>query len=258
MIIKTLVIEDEPRARKNLISLLEENFPNIKVIGETGSVIDTIAWLKENEADAVFMDVELSDGNCFDIFRHIEVKGQIVMTTAYDNYAVKAFEVNSVDYLLKPIEIEDLRRAVGRIEKNLSMVNTPIESIDFKKVMEAFKPSGGLYKDRFIIRINDRIVPVNVRDIAYIYSEAKNSYIVTSDDTSYVLDESLDTVETTLDPNRFFRISRSCIIAEESIESISKLLGGRLRISLKKGISCSTEMTVSRARVPLFMSWLEK
>ena len=108
MTIKTLVIEDEPRARKNLIALLEENFPDIKIIGETGSVRETLAWMKENEADAIFMDVELSDGNCFDIFRHTDVKGQVVMTTAYDNYAVKAFEVNSVDYLLKPIEIEDL------------------------------------------------------------------------------------------------------------------------------------------------------
>jgi len=267
MDIKALVIEDEPRARKNMVSLLERTFPELKVIGETASVRDSVAWLADHEPDVIFMDVELSDGNCFDIFRKVDIKAQVVMTTAYDTYAVRAFEVNSVDYLLKPVSEEDLRRAMARVEKNLSAA---APAMDFQKVMEVFQgllpvnedPAGEVgqaaRKDRFIIRLNDRIVPVNVRDIAYFYSEAKNTYLVTNDGTSYVIDESLDAIEGNLDPERFFRISRGCIIAEDSIDSISKLLGGRLRIYLRKGIEARGDITVSRARALDFLSWLEK
>ncbi len=253
MNIKALIIEDEPRARKNMVTLLERTFPEVEVIGETGSVRDSIAWLSCNEPDVVFMDVELSDGNCFDIFRKVDVKAQVVMTTAYDTYAVRAFEVNSVDYLLKPVSESDLRRAMDRVKKNMY---TAKPAMDFQKVMDAFGKT--TRKDRLIIRLNDRIVPVNVSDIAYFYSEAKNTYLITGNGISYVIDESLDAIEGSLDPEQFFRISRGCIIAGKSIDSISKLLGGRLRIYLREGIEARGDITVSRGRALDFLSWLEK
>lgn len=266
--IRTFIIEDEPRACRNLIRLLEENFPEMETVGTAGSVRDSVQWLREHEADVIFMDVELSDGNCFDIFAETEVKPLVVMTTAYDSYAVRAFEVNSVDYLLKPFSVTELRRAVSRVEEKLRMER---ETVDFSKVLEAFQalkgPSGelprpdtagGPRREKFIIRLNDRIVPVAARDIAYFYSEAKNTFIVTRANVSYVLDDSLDAVEDQLDPARFFRISRSCIIAADTIDSVSKLLGGRLRISPVRGVESFTDLTVSRARVVAFLDWLEK
>ena len=230
---KALIVEDEPRAQRALENLLKANFPDVEVIGRTASVKETVDWLAGNRPDVIFMDVELADGTCFDIFAQTPVDAQVVMTTAYDNYAVKAFEVNSVDYLLKPVDVEELKRAVSRVEKRLGAGGP---RIDF---------------------LNDRIVPVSVRDIAYFYSEAKSTFIVTRDGKNYVLDDSLDAIEAGLDPKAFFRISRGAIIAENVIDSASKLLGGRLRLTLANGIPSATDLTVSRARADAFLAWLE-
>ena len=243
---RALIIEDEPRAQKNMISLLESNFPQVEVMGVASSVKSTLQWLEEHKdglPDVVFMDVELADGNCFDIFAKTDLRVPVIMTTAYDSYAVKAFEVNALDYLLKPVEVEDLRRALSRVKAG--EVAPPPVAVSAPK-------------EKFLIRLNDRIVPVHTRDIAYFYSEAKNSYIVTRENRKYVLDDSLDAIEQSIPRDGFFRISRSCIIAESVIESVSKLLGGRLRISLVHGLDNNTDLTVSRARVDSFMSWLEK
>jgi len=246
---KALIVEDEPRAGRALESLLHTHFPQIDVIGMTASVKETLDWLAGNKADVIFMDVELADGNCFDIFDAVKVDARVVMTTAYDNYAVRAFEVNSVDYLLKPVEVEDLARAVSRVERQLA-AGAP--QTDFAGMRESIRP-----REKFLIRLNDRIVPVSVRDVAYFYSEAKNSYIVTQGGMSYVLDDSLDAVEAGLDPKTFFRISRGAIVAENVIESASKLLGGRLRLTLRRGIPAQTDLTVSRSRADAFLAWLE-
>ena len=262
---KALIVEDEPRARRVLENILRTHFPEVDIVGIAASVKETVAWLAENRTDVIFMDVELSDGNCFDIFAAAKVDAQVVMITAYDNYAVKAFEVNSVDYLLKPVEVDELRRALERVKERLGKSG----GIDIKQVLEAFQrmqggeeetvtvPVAGRRREKFLIRLNDRIVPVSVRDIAYFYSEAKNSYIVTRDGKTYVMDDSLDAIESGLDPKAFFRISRGAIIAENVIDSASKLLGGRLRLTLMHGIPTATDLTVSRARADAFLEWLE-
>ena len=246
---KALIVEDEPRAQRALENLLKANFPEVEVVGRTASVKETVDWLAGNRPDVIFMDVELADGTCFDIFAQTSVDAQVVMTTAYDNYAVKAFEVNSVDYLLKPVDIEELKRAVSRVTLRMAAGGP---RIDFDAVRDAFRP-----REKFLIRLNDRIVPVNVRDIAYFYSEAKSTFIVTRDGKTFVLDDSLDAIETGLDPKAFFRISRGAIIAENVIDSASKLLGGRLRLTLAPGIPAATDLTVSRARADAFLEWLE-
>ena len=246
---KALIVEDEPRARRVLENLLRTHFPEVEIVGLSSSVKETVAWLAENRTDVIFMDVELSDGNCFDIFAAAKVDAQVVMITAYDNYAVKAFEVNSVDYLLKPVDIEELKRAVSRVAQRMAAGGP---RIDFDAVRDAFRP-----REKFLIRLNDRIVPVSVRDIAYFYSEAKSTFIVTRDGKNYVLDDSLDAIESGLDPKAFFRISRGAIIAENVIDSASKLLGGRLRLTLAPGIPAATDLTVSRARADAFLEWLE-
>ena len=247
---KALIIEDELRAREHMIHLLSANFPSVEVVGAVGSVKDSLAWLSSHEApDVIFMDVELSDGSSFDIFTHRDVPAPVVMTTAYDQYAVQAFEVNAVDYLLKPINLPDLQRAVNRVAAGEAV--KPSNETVRKIIREA-------RKEKFLIRLNDRIVPVRTADIAYFYSEDKNSYIVTLAGSSYVMDESLDALAGNLDPEAFFRISRSCIISEQVIDSISKLMGGRLRITLRRNIPSNTDFTVSRARVDDFLAWLER
>ena len=249
MDIKVLIIEDEPIARQNLKGMLNSLFPEITVVGETGSVKDSVDFLKQHNGDnplapdLIFMDVELSDGNSFDIFKQVNVTSHVIMTTAYSEYAIKAFEAEALDYLLKPLDPESMKRAVGRAKERIS-VGEPARVIT--------------PRERFLIRLNDQIVPVEVRDIAYFYSEAKNSYLITFSGKSFVLDDSLDALESHIDPNLFFRISRSCIINEQAIESMAKLIGGRFRIVPKKGIEISTDLTVSRARSDAFIAWMER
>ena len=249
---KALIVEDEIMAQKSLTRALSQNFPDIEVVGYTTSVKGTVAWLKEpgNFADIIFMDVELSDGICFEIFRQVEVKAKIIMTTAYDSYALKAFEAGSVDYLLKPIESSELKRAVARCRMSGGTID--VETL----ALAMGAPGKKNYKERYLVRLNDRIVPLQTANIAYIYSEDKNNYLVTFDGQKYIIDSSLDVISEELDPDYFFRISRGCIVSMKAIGTIVKQMGGRLRIMATP--EPSFEMTVSRSRVDDFLVWLEK
>ena len=249
---KALIVEDELMAQKSLTRALSQNFPDIEVVGYTTSVKGTVAWLKdpENIADIIFMDVELSDGICFEIFRQVEVKAKIIMTTAYDSYAIKAFEAGSVDYLLKPIDSSELKRAVARCRMSGGTID--VEAL----ALAMGVPGKKNYKERYLVRLNDRIVPLQTSNIAYIYSEDKNNYLVTFDGQKYIIDSSLDVISEELDPDYFFRISRGCIVSMKAIGTIVKQMGGRLRIMATP--EPSFEMTVSRSRVDDFLKWLER
>lgn len=250
---KVLIVEDEIMAQKSLTRVLAQNFSDMDIVGYTDSVKSTVNWLNTpgNSADVIFMDVELSDGVCFEIFRQTEVKAKVIMTTAYDSYALKAFEAGSVDYILKPVDATALKRAVARCR--MSGGNLDVEAL--MKAIGNNAPKKE-YKERYIIKFNDRIIPLETSNIAYIYSEEKNNYLVTFEDKRYIIDSSLDTVTEDLNPEFFFRISRSCIISMKAIGSIVKQAGGRLRISARP--EPGFEMTVSRSRVDDFLTWLEK
>lgn len=249
MTLNVLIVEDEPMAMANLSRMLGTYFPELKIIGSTGSIKDTVAWLKEHPdaADIIFMDVELSDGNCFEIFRQAGIKAKVIMTTAYDSYAIKAFEVNSIDYLLKPVDKDALKRAVDRCISSA-------EKTGIEKITRILRHETE-YRQRLIVRMNDKILPVKVSDIAYIYSEEKNTVLVNFNGTRYIIDSSLDILSEELDPSQFFRISRSCILNMQAIESLVKHFGGRLKVVAHP--SPDFDMTVSRSRVEEFMQWLE-
>ena len=251
---KVLIVEDEIMAQKSLTRVLTQNFPDMEIIGSTTSVRGTVEWLKTpgNTADVIFMDVELSDGECFEIFRQTEIKAKVIMTTAYDSYAIKAFEAGSIDYLLKPIDLMALKRAVARCRMSGGLIDA---NALLKTVGDAYAMKKE-YKERYIVRFNDRIVPLLISNIAYVYSEDKTNYLVTFDDQHYIVDSSLDVISEELSPEGFFRISRSCIVSMKAISSIIKQQGGRLRIIAKP--EPSFEMTVSRSRVDDFLTWLER
>ena len=179
------------------------------------------------------------------------MKAKVIMTTAYDSYALKAFEAGSVDYLLKPIEPAALKRAVARCRMSGGYLDA--EAL-MKAIGDRFAPQKE-YKERYIIRFNDRIIPLLTSNIAYVYSEEKNNYLVTFDEHKYIIDSSLDVISEELNPESFFRISRGCIISNKAIASIIKQ-NGRLRIMASP--EPSFEMTVSRSRVDDFLEWLEK
>ena len=250
---KVFIVEDEIMAQKSLTRILMQNFPEMDIVGYADSIQSSVSWLKNpaNSADVIFMDVELADGVCFEIFRQVDIKAKVIMTTAYDSYALKAFEAGSIDYLLKPVDAAPLKRAVARCKAN--------GGVDIEALMKALGGVGAPrkeYKERYIIRINDRIVPLETSNIAYIYSEDKNNYLVSSDGHKYIIDSSLDVVADELNPEQFFRISRSCIVSMKAITSITKQAGGRLRLTAVP--DADFEMTVSRSRVDDFLRWLER
>lgn len=255
--IKVLIVEDEIPAQINLKKLIDKCCPNSRIIMTLTSVRSTIKWLEENpdEADVIFMDVELSDGICFEIFERINIQSHVIITTAYDNYAINAFKINSVDYLLKPIIEEDLSRAWERCVERIETKNSPNIEALLDIVSRASAQSDKEYKKRFIVKMGDKISIIPVDDIAYCYSEDKSTYAVSRMGGRRLLDYSLDTVQEMLDPKLFFRISRSYIVSINSIENISKHLGTRLKLQLNP--KTDDEVVVSRSRTPDFLEWLD-
>lgn len=256
--INILIIEDEIPAQITLKKLIERCCADSQVVATLTSVKSTIKWLEENPdmADIIFMDVELSDGICFAIFEHINPSAQVIITTAYDNYALNAFKINSVDYLLKPIIDEELRRAWQRSLERLNKRQMPNLEQIMDMVSKVGESKDKEYKKRFTVKAGEKIVIIPVDEIAYCYSEDKSTYAVNKNGNRRLLDYSLDTVQEMLNPHLFFRISRSYIVSINAIENISKHLGTRLRLQLSP--HTDDEVVVSRSRTSDFMEWLDK
>lgn len=255
--IKVLIVEDEIPAQLTLRRLIERYCPDSHIVEMLTSVKTTIKWLEENPegADVIFMDVELSDGVCFDIFDKIDITANVIITTAYDNYAINAFKRDTRDYLLKPIDEKELSRAWERCRERIEAKNAHnIEALlDMVRQKSASDKS---FKKRFIVKAGDKIVIIPVEEIAYCYSEDKSTYAVNRNGTHRLLDYSLDTVQEMLDPTLFFRISRSCIVSISAIDSISKHLGTRLKLQLNP--RSEEDVIVSRSRTSDFLEWLDK
>lgn len=248
---KVFIIEDEIPARINLERALRFNFEDIEIVGYSDSIAGSVRWLgdRNNKADIVFMDVELADGQCFEIFKKVRELPKVIMTTAYDNYAIKAFKVNSVDYLLKPVDYTELVNAVNKCRRPSAEEPAP----DILRVeQELLRPRN--YKNRFAVKRGTRIIIVSVKDIAYLSSEDKTTWLATRDGARYIIDQSLDQLSSLLDPREFFRPTRACIVSIDSIRSVAKHLNGRLKIILEP--SPDGEIFVSRQRIPNFMRWL--
>ncbi|MBQ8021538.1 MAG: response regulator transcription factor [Bacteroidales bacterium] len=253
---KALIVEDEKLAQQTLRRALERDFPDLEVVAVTESVKGTLAWLRTpgNTPDLSFMDVELQDGSCFEIFKQEPVVAKVIMTTAYDKYAVKAFEAGSIDYLLKPFDKDSLQRAVSRARVSSENVDINTLVAAMRQFAESRTEGKKDYRRRFIVRFGQKIIPVETSDIAYFYVEGKSKYIVKNDGTRYWLDQQMESVLDELDPDMFFRISRNYIISSSAIEGIERIYGGRLKILMTP--APETEMIVARSRVSDFMAWL--
>lgn len=251
-----LIVEDEIPAQTNLRRLIEKHFDDLCIIGTQSSVVGAVAWLRDpaNRPDIIFMDVQLSDGMCFDIFAQTPVRAKVVITTAYDNYALRAFRINSVDYLLKPIAPDELQAAVERCRKALAS-EQPAPTPDADMLREILGHAGRDYKKRFAVRLGDKITVVNTDQVAYFYAEDKYTYLVTVEGRKLILDASLDAVSEQVDPRQFFRLSRNCTVSIGAIAGISKHLSNRLKVAIEP--KPDFEVFVSRSRTADFMNWLE-
>lgn len=250
---KAVIIEDEKIAAdllKNLICQLDEN---IEVVTILQTVEDSVEWLNINQhPDILFVDIHLADGSSFSIFEKTEVKCPIVFTTAYDEYALKAFEVNSIDYLLKPINKDDLQRALNKY-KNLKGER---QEVDYKTLISRFlTETGNLnnYKEHFLVPERDKLVPLAAKDIAYVYIDLKLIKAVTYSGKVYYLNQNLDEMMNQLNPKMFFRANRQYIVSHEAIKDISIWFGNK--ISLNLTIPTEEKIIVSKARVAEFKNW---
>ena len=249
-----LIIEDELVAQQALVRTLTSNFEDIKICGVLDSVDKSVNWLNNCEIypDLIFMDVELSDGKCFDIFDRIKINCPVTIVTAYNNYAVKAFEVNSIDYLLKPASVADIARALERCR---SRKMRDIDTRGLEALKSALLSDNKRYKQRYLLRYNDKIVMIETSNIAYFYSEEGCTYLMTLSGEKYLMDISLDTISKELNPAIFFRISRSCIVADKAVGNVAKRLGNRIKLTLKP--ASDIDSFVSRSKTADFLAWLE-
>lgn len=250
---KAVIIEDEKIAAellKNLICQLDEN---IEVVTVLQTVEDSVEWLNSNQhPDILFVDIHLADGSSFSIFEKTEVKCPIVFTTAYDEYALKAFEVNSIDYLLKPINKDDLQRALNKY-KNLKGEK---HEVDYKTLISRFLTEAenvNNYKEHFLVPERDKLVPLAAKDIAYVYIDLKLIKAVTFSGKVYYLNQNLDEMMSQLNPKMFFRANRQYIVSHEAIKDVSIWFGNK--ISLNLTAPTEEKIIVSKARVSEFKNW---
>ena len=229
---RILIVEDETSSYQNLLSILKEVAPEIEVVGNTESVAETVNWLSTNALpDLIFMDIHLSDDSAFAIFSQIEVNVPIVFTTAYDQYALDAFKVNSIDYLLKPIKAKDVRRAIDK-----------------------FLASEMRWTKRLLVSYRDALVPVNVDDISYVYSTDKNTMVCLNSGEQLNCNKSLESVFSNLNPERFFRANKQFIVNRDSVKKIAVWFDSRLLLTLNT--TTPERLFISKNRAAEFKQWM--
>lgn len=248
---KALIIEDEALAAERLELMLAEVDPGIKVLAKLGSVTDSVKWLMQNQADVIFLDIQLSDGISFSIFEQVAVSTPIIFTTAYDLYAIKAFQVNSISYLLKPIRKTELAESLLKL-RNLKSAF----SIDFDALLAQLQGRQPDFKKRFLIQIGEKIKKVEVADIAYFYVLDKGCYIRTFQGNNYPVEYTLDKLEAVLDPSVFFRINRKYLVNMAAISNMVAYSRGRVKLDLSPKADDEFDTIVSIDRSSDFKKWL--
>ncbi len=256
-----LIIEDEELAVKKLRKTLQSVDATAEVVGIADSIRSSVSWLENNPApDLILMDIELADGQSFEIFEKTEVKSTDIFTTSYDEYALKAFKVNSVDYLLKPVQKEDLQAALDKFRNLKNIYGGQTESaplnVDslFKELQQKLQPKE--FRKRFLVKHAQKLVSVEVEEIAYFYSDGRLNFFKTYDNKKFVVDYTMDELEVMLDPEKYFRISRSFYVSVNSIDQIHDYFGNRLMLNLKPAVD--KESIVSREKVTDFKKWMGK
>lgn len=249
---KILILEDEKLNSERIKRLILKIRPNAEIVGVLASVKTTVSWLSENQSpDLIMMDVQLADGMSFEIFNLAEVNCPIIFTTAYDEYAVKAFKYNSIDYLLKPIEKDELEAAIVKFENSLQTSSNPQPKIE--ELLAYMQPKE--YRNRFLIPYRDGYRKINVEDIAYFYSNMNVNYATLFNGEEVVVSQTLETLEQELDPKNFFRANRQYIIHVNSIENVHNFFNGKLKLKIK--CSKDEDILVSRTKAPFFKLWLD-
>jgi len=252
---KILIIEDEELAVKKLEKTLAGVDASAEIIGTADSIKSSVEWLESHPApDLILMDIELADGQSFEIFNLTEVKSPVIFTTSYDEYALKAFKVNSVDYLLKPIQKDELQAALNKFKKiTAASADINLDSL-VKELQQKLQPKE--FRKRFLVKHAQKLVSIEVDDIAYFYSDGRLNFFKTTDNRKFVVDYTMDDLADMLDPEKYYRISRSFYVSISSVDKIDEYFGNRLILGLKPAVD--KEALVSREKVTEFKKWMGK
>ena len=246
---KVLIVEDETAAYENLVDMLTEVAPDIEIAGNTESVTQTIQWLQSHPVpQLIFMDIHLSDGSAFTIFDKMELETPIIFTTAYDRYAIEAFKVNSIDYLLKPIKVADIRHALDKYSKL-----NHLDIMQYLSQLTRLAPAPQ-YKDKLLIPYKDRLIPVNTRDISFFYTEEKNTFVYLRDGAKYPYSKTLEQVISMLNPADFIRANKQYILSRESVTTITIWFDNRLLVTLD--VEVPERIYISKNKASEFKAWM--
>lgn len=246
---KVLIVEDETAAYESLVQLLKEIDPTIEVLGNTESVGQTIQWVNGNTTpDLIFMDIHLSDGSAFLIFDHVEVEVPIIFTTAYDEYAIDAFKVNSIDYLLKPIKKSELEHALDKFKK---LSRTDI--VEYLSKITQISPTPR-YQDKFLIPLKDKLLPIDLQEVSFFYTADKNTTVGLKDGRTLPYSRTLEHIFSSLNPAIFYRANKQFIIARHAVENITVWFDSRLLVSLDRDVP--ERIYISKNRASDFKEWL--
>ena len=254
MIMKALIIEDEILAAQSLQKLVQEVAPDTEVIGVLQSIEESVAWFDENSMpDLVFMDIHLADGSSFAIFEQVQITCPVIFTTAYDEYALKAFEVSSIDYLLKPINRNDLTRAMNKFKTFVGGQSANNEAIDTLLRQIGMKMN---YKSCFLVPERDKLIPLATANIAYFYIDTKTVKAISMDGHTYYMSQTLDDIMLQLNPEDFFRANRQFIVSRKAIKDLTIWFGNKLSLNLL--VKIPEEIIISKAKVSEFKNWFSK
>lgn len=254
---QVLIIEDEPLAAEKLIKFLSAYDATIVISDTLASIETAVAWLKINPLpDLILLDIHLADGLCFDIFKQVEVKCPVIFCTAYDQYALKAFQLHSIDYLLKPIQYAKLEQSLNKMKDMQNRKNREVSNQQIEDIISLMKNQDPAYKSRFLVKLGTRIRTIKTSEIAYFHSHDKLNLLVTKEANRYPVDYSLDDLIQLLDPDFFFHLNRKLIIHIDAVKEIHSYFKGRLKLVLDPKLE--EEIIVSSQKTPLFKTWLDQ
>lgn len=254
---QVLIIEDEKPAAEKLELLLKKYDPEINILAQIATVEKSIDFIKNNQEqiDLLFLDIQLTDGLSFDIFKSVKVEKPIIFTTAFNEYAIEAFKLNSIDYLLKPISYDNLAHALDKIKsmhKNLP-VDQPQTNISLDQIAKLISSNTQSYKNRYLVKIGEHIKSIATDDICFFYAEGRTVFIITSENRKFIVDNTLEDLVNQLDPQKFFRANRSFIINFDHITDVVVYSTSRLRVKFPHEFE--KEIIVSREKVSDFKAW---
>lgn len=248
---KVAIVEDEDLVAEELKSMLSDLAPQLTIEAHLDSVSSAVAWLQENTVDLLFLDINLGDGNSFSIFEQVDINTPVIFTTAYDEYAMQAFEVNSIDFLLKPIDEEDLKSALQKVEDmRQAFIQEPTP--------ETQTVNQRPFKKRFLSVGSKKMRSISEKDIAYFRAEGKHLSIIDTENKTHLLESTLKELETQLDPDVFFRINRRMIINYNAIESVISFSKNRKKVMIIPSPTDPLESIISQDRTKSFLTWLDQ